>query len=163
MTLEQLASDSGLTKSYLSKIERGLSSPSIEAALKISSALGVTVERLFDQQAEQDSFSIVRGKNGTPGEADNYLSLVAGLLPSRIMRAFIVRPKATAQRGQIMSHHEGEEILFVLSGTIEMQVGKRKELLTKGDCVHFDSNKPHKLINVGSEPSSALVVVASKS
>ena len=39
MTLEQLATDSGLTRSYLSKLERGLSSPSIGSALKIAKAL----------------------------------------------------------------------------------------------------------------------------
>ena len=36
LTLEQLASDSGLTRSYLSKVERGISKPSIESALKLS-------------------------------------------------------------------------------------------------------------------------------
>ena len=50
MTLEQLATDSGLTRSYLSKLERGLSSPSIGSALKIAEALGTSLDRLYGQR-----------------------------------------------------------------------------------------------------------------
>nr|WP_249795124.1 cupin domain-containing protein [Bradyrhizobium sp. Oc8] len=37
-----------------------------------------------------------------------------------------------------MSHHEGEEILFILTGKIELHIGKRKEILNPGDCVQFE-------------------------
>ena len=162
MTLEQLATDSGLTRSYLSKLERGLSSPSIGSALKIADALGTTLDRLYGQHDDKDPVAVVRAKNGKPGEPGTYLSLVAGLAPDRLMRAFIVRPGRTAKRGRIMSHHEGEEILFMLTGRIELHIGKRKEVLNPGDCVQFDSTIPHKLIQVSSEPASALVVIATK-
>lgn len=44
VTLETLAEKTGLTKSYLSKVERGLNTPSIAAALKLAKALNVQVE-----------------------------------------------------------------------------------------------------------------------
>ncbi len=160
MTLEDLARDSGLTRSYLSKIERGVSTPSIEAALRIATALGVTVDRLFGQQLEEDIISIVRGNGSIAGGLSTHLSLVAGLRNDRVMRAFIVRPGKTHRRGRIMSHHEGEEILFVLSGDIEIQIGARRERLRPGDCVQFDSTIPHKLIALTDKPASALVVIA---
>lgn len=160
LTLENLARDSGLTRSYLSKIERGVSTPSIESALNIARALGVTVDRLFGQQPEEDVVSIVRGNGSIAGDPTTHLSLVAGLRNDRVMRAFIVRPGRTQKRGRIMSHHEGEEILFVLTGHIEMQIGARKERLEPGDCVQFDSTIPHKLTALTDEPASALVVIA---
>ena len=163
MTLEQLSQDSGLTRSYLSKVERGLSSPSIGTAIKIADALGTTLDKLYGQQDEDGPLTITRAKNGRAGEENTHLSLIAGLSPDRIMRAFIVRPTKTANRGRIMSHHEGEEILFVLTGKIEFLVSKRKEILYPGDCVHFDSTIPHKLTSLGSEPASALVVIADTS
>ena len=52
ITLEQLADKSGMTKSYLSKVERGLNTPSIAAALKLARALNVNVEELFDGEQE---------------------------------------------------------------------------------------------------------------
>jgi transcriptional regulator with XRE-family HTH domain len=162
MTLEQLATESGLTRSYLSKIERGLSNPSIESALTIASALGVTVEKLFGQNAQHEAIEIVRAARGTAGDPTSYLSLVAGLSQRRRgMRAFIVRPtRKKTSRNTVMSHHEGEEILFVLSGEIELKIGTRVEILKKGDCAHFDSTIPHKLTARTKERAEALVVIA---
>lgn len=161
LTLEDLARDSGLTRSYLSKVERGISTPSIESALSIAKALGVSVDRLFGQQPEEDVIAIVRGNGSIAGDPTTHLSLVAGgLNRDRAMRAFVVRPGKTQKRGRIMSHHEGEEILFVLTGDIEMQIGGRRERLSPGDCVHFDSTIPHKLTALTDEPASALVVIA---
>ncbi|MGJ7542372.1 helix-turn-helix domain-containing protein [Variovorax sp. LT1R16] len=160
MTLEDLARDSGLTRSYLSKIERGLSTPSIESALGIAKALGVTVDRLFGEQQKEDVISIVRGNGADAGDVENHLSLVAGINSKRVMRAFIVRPGMKQKRGRIMSHHEGEEIIFVLSGKIEMLVGTRRETLNPGDCVQFDSTIPHKLTALDDKPAAALVVIA---
>lgn len=161
MTLEQLATESGLTRSYLSKIERGLSNPSIGSALTIARALGITVEQLFGQDAQHDALEITRAPRGTAGDPTSYLSLIAGFAPGRGMRAFIVRPtQKKAGRSTVMSHHEGEELLFVLSGEIEMKIGTRIEILNKGDCAHFDSTIPHKLTARTSERTEALVVIA---
>ena len=61
MTLEMLAEKTGMTKSYLSKVERGLNTPSIAAALKLARALNVNVEELFaEEQAGQSRYSLVR-------------------------------------------------------------------------------------------------------
>ncbi len=165
MTLEDLAKDSGLTRSYLSKIERGISSPSIESALGLSKALGVTVEQLFGQHADEDPVTIVRGVKGNAGDPTTHLSLIAGLKSDHIMRAFIVRPSHQSKnqrRGRIMSHHEGEELLYVLSGQIEIQIGNRREILDPGDCVQFESTIPHKLVTLSEEPGSALIVIAAR-
>lgn len=160
MTLETLADEAGLTRSYLSKVERGLSNPSIGAAMSIARALGVTVERLFGQVAEDDSIRITRANRGRAGDSANYLSLLVGSA-GKAMRAFVVRPGQRSGRSTIMSHHAGEEVLFVLTGTIEIQLGARREVLSPGDCVHFDSTIPHKLKSLSKEPASALVVIAS--
>ena len=163
LTLEQLALGSGLTRSYLSKVERGISTPSIESALRIAAALGISVEKLFGHDEEDgDPITIVRASEGTGKDPDAYLTLVAGLNPNRTMRAFVVRPSNQSGRGRTTSHHDGEEILFVLKGKIEMLVGRETELLGAGDCVHFNSSMPHKLTSVGNIPAAALVVVSSE-
>lgn len=162
MTLEQLAEDSGLTRSYLSKIERGISVPSISSAFKIAAALGLSVEQLFGQSAESEPFTIVRANKGAVGDPQSHLSLIAGMQPEQSMRAFVIRPGQTPKRGRIMSHHDGEEILFILTGEIALQIGKTKEVLYAGDCVHFDSTIPHKLLSVSEKPAAALVVISAK-
>lgn len=160
MTLEQLSSKSGLTRSYLSKLERGLSAPSIGSAIQLSTALGISLDQMYGQEDDHDPITIVRSKNGKPGDPAMHLSLVAGIAPGRLMRAFIIRPGQTAQRGRMMSEHEGEEILFVLTGKIGLVIGKRREVLKPGDCIQFDSTIPHKLVALTNKPASALVVIA---
>ena len=112
--------------------------------------------------ARDDPVTIVRGNGQSAGDPGSHLSLVAGLNDSRAMRAFVVRPGQTQRRGRIMSHHEGEEIRFVLTGQIELQIGKRREVLNPGDCVQFDATIPHKLVALTEAAASALVVVAPK-
>ena len=160
LTLEQLAEDSGLTRSYLSKIERGVSSPSIESALKLAKALGVSVERLFGQDQSADPITITRASQSDA--ADNRMSLIAGIKPDSLMRAFILRPGQTQSRGRIMSHHDGEELLYVLSGRFELHIASRKEVISTGDCVQFDSTIAHQLFPLEPEDCSALIVVAAK-
>mgnify|MGYP006186936931 CR=1 FL=1 len=61
LTLETLAEKTAMTKSYLSKVERGLNTPSIAAALKLARALNVNVEELFaEDQPAQARYSLVR-------------------------------------------------------------------------------------------------------
>lgn len=160
MTLETLAEGTGLTRSYLSKVERGLSNPSIGAAMALARALGVKVEQLFGQNTDADLIRITRASKGKVGDPGSYLSLLVGGT-GKAMRAFVVRPGQKPLRNTIMSHHTGEEVLFVLSGTIEILLGARREILSVGDCVHFDSTIPHKLKSLSKEPASALVVIAS--
>lgn len=163
LTLEQMAQRSGLTRSYLSKVERGMSTPSIESALGIAAALGISVEKLFGHGEDGgEPLTIVRAADSTAKDPDAYLTLVAGINPDRRMRAFVVRPGSQSGRGRTTSHHDGEEILFVLKGKIEMLVGKQTEVLGPGDCVHFNSTIPHKLTSIGAVPASALVVVSSE-
>ncbi|WP_439892943.1 helix-turn-helix domain-containing protein (plasmid) [Ralstonia sp. 25C] len=161
LTLEQVAQSTGLTKSNLSKVERGLSSPSIESALAIAKAVGVTVDRLFGRPSEGDPITIIRPDRAEAADSPDAMSLVAGLSSNRVMRAFVIHPSHQAPRGRLMSHHEGEEILYVLEGEVELHIARRKENLTKGACVHFESATPHRLIAVGKKHSSVLVVVAS--
>src|SRR6202012_414149 len=66
LSLQDLADATELTKSYLSKVERGLSVPSIAVALKLSKALHVEVNRLFDDDAVEESITVVRVADRLP-------------------------------------------------------------------------------------------------
>ncbi|MGD7085980.1 helix-turn-helix domain-containing protein, partial [Ralstonia pseudosolanacearum] len=75
-TLEVLAERTGLTKSYLSKVERGLSVPSIAVAMKLAGALGVPAETLFGEPAAASAITVVRVPD-KPGIAYQILGPVA--------------------------------------------------------------------------------------
>jgi transcriptional regulator with XRE-family HTH domain len=60
ISLEELAQKSGLTKSFLSKLERGLSVPSISTAMALAKAFGLTVGQLVGEQEYDGAICVVR-------------------------------------------------------------------------------------------------------
>ena len=154
LTLDQLAQAAGLTRSYVSKLERGLSTPSIGVAMQLAGALGVTVERLFNNEATADALSITRAATDPTSES---ATLVSSPITGGHMSAFVLRPFKGRLRNP-SSHHEGEELVYVLSGSVELQLANRKERLHAGDSAHFNSTVPHKITSL-SEPEAQLLVV----
>ena len=58
--------------------------------------------------------------------------------------------------------HEGEELLHVLTGAIEWQVGMDKYTLKPGDTIHFDARIPHRGRSLA-QPATALAMMYSPS
>ncbi|HEX7826822.1 helix-turn-helix domain-containing protein [Mycolicibacterium llatzerense] len=155
MTLEELAAGTGLTKSYLSKVERGQSVPSIAAALKISRTLDVDVAQLFSDDPEVSTFTVERAADR--GTARNH-AIASGML-GKAMSPFVVRPGR-----QFAAHahptHPGQEFVFVHSGTIELNYDGRLVELSAGDSAYFDAATQHKLRQVGDDAAVAVVVTS---
>jgi mannose-6-phosphate isomerase-like protein (cupin superfamily) len=60
-----------------------------------------------------------------------------------------------------MRHH-GREYGYVISGTLEIQIGFQKFELNAGDSIAFDSTRPHRLFNKGDEPVHAIWFVVGR-
>jgi transcriptional regulator with XRE-family HTH domain len=98
VTLEALAEKSGMTKSYLSKVERGLNTPSIAAALKLAKALNVKVEELFSEDSVSlDSYSLVRSHE-RPETAPGYAVLAIRSASAACCRSSFIRRQNSATR-----------------------------------------------------------------
>jgi len=161
LTLEELAQAADMTRGYLSKIERGLSRPSIGGALKLAKALHVPVEELFGEPSDQDPVKITRAADAKANvDLRGSPRVVAGTSPGHRMLAVLLRPGDVEAGQSPMSHHDGEEILFVVKGRINLQLAERKETLGPGDCAHFNSTVPHKITAVGDKDAEVLLVIA---
>ena len=84
LSLEQLAQRSGLTKSYLSKVERGLCTPSISSALKLAQALAVDVALLFGSPTDDSQLCITRAGDALRVSSAEPAGRVIELLASQI-------------------------------------------------------------------------------
>lgn len=163
MSLDQLAAAANLTKSYLSKIERGISVPSIATALKVAASFKVTVGQLLGEEQGDESICVVRRADRKPfirdGSASGYnYEMVAAPKRFKTMEPFIMRPPLKFQ-GDRFFEHVGEEFIFVLSGAMEVQFSNRRITLKAGDAIYFDSHLPHRSRSLGRKPAEALVVV----
>lgn len=156
LTLEALAQSTGLTRSYVSKVERGLSAPSVGVAIKLAQALDVPVERLFGAAAAADAVSVFRAAGADPAQGPR---IVAGASGRHRMVAFVLTPGQKQPRPPRMSDHEGEEILYVLRGTVRLHLAGRSEELRAGDCAQFDASIPHRVEQQGPDEAEVLLVV----
>ncbi|MGV9666554.1 helix-turn-helix domain-containing protein [Nocardia niigatensis] len=158
MTLEALAERTGLTKSYLSKVERQLSMPSIAVAMKIAQALDVDVGRLFSEEASETKIVVDRAADAVDGE--RYRSIAASML-GRSMSPFLVRPTATFTE-EPHRDHTGQEFLFVHTGTVELEYDGRTTTLHEGDCAYLDATIAHRIRSVGATPAQVVVVAGNE-
>ena len=163
MTLDQLAKASSLTKSYISKVERGLSVPSISTAMKIAESLELSVGQLLGETQYDDAISVVRKKERLSfmrkGSSSGYnYEMLAPGKQFKTMEPFIMRPPLKFQDDHHFNH-SGQEIIFVLSGQMEVDFGGERYQLGKGDCIYFDAHVPHRSRSLKGKIAEALVVV----
>lgn len=162
LTLDALASSTGLTKSYLSKVERGLSTPSIAVALKIARALDTDVGQLFSENPDETVMTVERHDERVqiPEDASTSAAVydaMATRMVRKSMQPFIVHP--TTEAGSEYMEHAGEEFIFVQSGVVEVTIPNRVIVLEQGDSMYFDSNTPHRIRSVSDDRAVLLVVV----
>jgi quercetin dioxygenase-like cupin family protein len=75
------------------------------------------------------------------------------------LRAFMVTIDPHQAHKPVAYKHEGEEFIFVLGGELEFTLGSRTHVLKEEESIHFNSDIPHKLKSLSSEPTRCLVVL----
>jgi transcriptional regulator with XRE-family HTH domain len=160
LTLDALAEAVGLDKGFLSRLERGRKSPSVATLLRLSAALGVPVAELLGEALPEDAIRVTRAarrRREAPGPASHGIeALTQGAAP---LAAFIIHLAGEfAEDGP--HEHEGEELLYVLSGAVELAFADRSLMLRQGDAAEFPGHLPHRLRRVGAAPAGVLVAVA---
>lgn len=160
-SLEALAERTGLTKSYLSKVERGLSTPSIAVAIKVARALGVDVEELFSDEPTTEAIIVTRASERTPlgEEARATVQGIASGASAKRMLPFVLYPPPEFVPSAF-KEHEGEELLFVHKGTIEMAFPHETVELRTGDSLYFNALIPHMIRSIGKVQAQVLIVVS---
>jgi transcriptional regulator with XRE-family HTH domain len=153
LTLDELADATGLTKSYLSKVERGHSTPSIAAAMKIARALDADVAQLFSDDPTVSAITVERSSERT---ANRHHAVAAAML-GKSMSPFMVRPGRQFSTHTHVSH-PGQEFVFVHAGVVDLSYDGDVTVLKTGDCAYFDASLPHRLRQSGSEPAEVIVV-----
>ncbi|MET4324085.1 cupin domain-containing protein [Bradyrhizobium sp. RT5a] len=153
ITLDALGDAAGLSKGYLSQIERGTSSPSVKALHSISRALGVTIGWFFPPNTEDDDNLrdyVVRSSSRRKltfvgGITDELLSPNLGRQLELLRCTF----PPGSESGREPYTHQGEEAGFVVSGALDLWIGERHVVLNEGDSFAFASDLPHRYANSG--------------
>jgi transcriptional regulator with XRE-family HTH domain len=165
MTLEKFSDMTGLSKSFLSQIERGITEPSITSLKKIAKQFGFSVVNLFQNgdspnsgwtyhQSEQkgpmvkhvEKAEVVRADRrkrfALPGSTVMYDLMTPDM--NRQIEVMYMRVKKGDHSGdEPIVDPPGEKVGLVLKGSIEFTVGGESYLLNEGDSLYYPAHVPH--------------------
>lgn len=165
MSQENLAELCGLTKGYISKIEKSDTAPPFSTLIKIAVALNVDITVLTAEKLELPGelhLSIIRkgeGKKISSSTLEGYhYEALAPKKGGKNMEPFLLMP---AFDEKAVFSHEGEEFMYVLEGVHEFIYDKKKYILKKGDSVYFDSRISHTGRSIGKKKAKILAVMYS--
>lgn len=153
-TLATLAEKVGLSTTQLSRIESGTRQPSIGTLIEIAHAFGVSLSRLVDEQYSAP-YHLTRANTRIARLGSKQaLTLLSGDFPG-LHAVHLVLPSRSSGPD---ARHSGEEWLYVLTGTIDVQIGSETIALATGDAIHFPSHTTHRVHNPGDTSAEILLV-----
>ena len=158
LTQEELADRCELSKSFISLLERDLTSPSLDTLSDLMEALGSDLPTFFREKDEK----LVFGSEDifVKEDPDGLKGMIRWLIPSaqkNQMEPILVEMAPGGQTAED-DPHEGEEFGYVLSGTIRIVLGDRVERVRKDESFYFRHAAPHKLVNAGKSACRVLWV-----
>lgn len=146
LTLQALCDDAGLSVGYLSQVERGQATPSLGTLAQIAQGLDVGLEYFITTPKPADSLtrSGARPQFSIDGSAMMYEAISTDLPGAELSSYLLHVPPGYAS--EVVSH-EGEEIIFLLNGTITQTLGGQTLILQQGDSLHYVGSTPHSWSN----------------
>jgi transcriptional regulator with XRE-family HTH domain len=166
MSLRELAARVGCTVSMLSKVESGQASPSLKLLTHWCDVLQTSYASVFEE-AEPEVVVVQRAgqrqvvwlDSGQGGMAPTRLEQLVPYAEGRKFNAnlYTVPPGGGSQG---LLSHDGEEVGYVIAGTVELCVAGQVYRLGAGASFYFPSHLPHSYRNVGRTPARILWVGA---
>lgn len=167
MTVADLARQSTLSPGMLSKVENGLTSPSLATLSALASALNVPVTALFRMYEETREASFVPAGKGLNIErqgtrAGHHYQLLghsSGQSPS--VEPYLV---TLTEKSDVfpLFQHEGVEFIHLLEGEVIYRHAARTYHLKPGDSLYFDADAPHGPEELVQLPIKMLVVITGR-
>lgn len=166
MTLEDLSSRTGLSKSFISEVEREIASLTITSLQKIAEALDVPLSDFFPPPSPvSNGVRVTRAGEGSEFRMEatqNWIySSLAANFPGRVLEPLLITLLPGHTRVEPYSH-PGEEFGLVLEGTLTVLVEDKEFGLGPGDSIHLSSPVPHNWENRTDKPVKAILVSTPK-
>ena len=163
LSLEALAEKSEVSRSMISLIERGQSSPTAVVLERLATGLGVPLSTLFEAPAEEaghllraadqlqwrDPQSGYVRRNVSPSGVQSPIQVVEVAFPAGASVAYETSTRDVRVDQQV----------WMLAGRMNIQVGEQLYPLETGDCLAFQLDRPTRFHNPGDEPARYAVVI----
>jgi transcriptional regulator with XRE-family HTH domain len=153
LTIQELAEKSQVSSNMISRIERGLTIPSVEILMKLAGVFDKSINYFVEEVST--THEIV---HSSPGRRDRTVyddesnmhteSFTSGLRDPQFMSFFCTVPPG-GRSGIKNMYHPGDELIVLLEGKLKVNIAGETHLLNPGDSLSFKSHLPHRWDNVG--------------
>lgn len=159
LTLDQVAGSAGLTKGFVSRLERDDVSPSVASLVAVCGVLGLRVGELFDPPRT----ALIRAGEGRlinfGGEGAVERLVTPGTQDALEVIHAVIEPGGTGGDELYVLASEAE-CAYVLRGSVEVVLEHGSETLREGDALTFPGNAPHTWRNPGDKECEVLWILA---
>ncbi|NLY36200.1 MAG: helix-turn-helix domain-containing protein [Tissierellia bacterium] len=156
LTQEELAHRSDLTKGFISQLENGNTSPSVDTMESIVMALGTNMSDFFKEENavhvvyyKEDAFTALYEKLG---------SKVSWIVPDAQKNQMepILLELEVGGSSKLYTPFEGEAFGYVLQGQVGLNYGEEQYQIVTGDCFYFEANRTHSIMNTSNQQAKLL-------
>lgn len=162
LSLRELATMVDLSASFLSQIEQGKASPSIENLKKIATSLDVRVSYLIEDEEVKKNSDLIRKEDRKFVESidsNTTLSLLTSSNIEKSMEPILYEIGPGGESGRSFYTHHGEEFIFILEGSLDIYIDEEVHTLYEGDSFYFKSTQRHRFKNSTDRKARAIWVV----
>jgi len=137
LSLRALAELSGLSTNAISLIERGDNSPTVSSLHNLATALAVPITAFFEQKLDGQVIHLKKSRRPTSETAGVRMENLGSGLPNQQIEPFLmtIQPGGSSTSGQIT--HSGEELVYVLRGSLVCRINEEEYPLEEGDSLLF--------------------------
>ncbi len=163
LSLVELGKQAGLSAAMLSKIETGKLFPTLKTLELVCVPLQVELRQFFSSDGkplcaitrQKDRIRLPESRKAKkPAYCFESLDFMAN---ERKLNSYLAEFQPVELKDLTMHERPGEELVFVLSGTLSVHIGKEEHTLHSGDSMCFDSSVPHGYRRKGKELCRALI------
>lgn len=162
LTLKVVAEKASISEGFLSQVENDVNSPSVDSLMRICRALDIDAGNLISEANKREQIVLINKSDWNDIEPSHTGFATRRFFPPED-RSVVDSSVLAIEPGKSIPVRKniknGQEILCVLQGSVELVLSDEKFSLTEGDSVHFHANtESQKITNVSSRTSFVLWV-----
>jgi transcriptional regulator with XRE-family HTH domain len=162
LTLQALSDSSRVSKSMISKIERGDVQPSLDIAVRLAEALKSTLSEMLRHDEYARVVIIPRKDQSVVADPKGQWErrLLSPIFTGANLEVLYATVKPKVKMGTFPSHAKGtEEYIAVLRGELRISINGASYSLHSGDSLFFEADNDHSLENPASRPAEYLIII----
>lgn len=164
-TLEQLANQSGVSRSMLSQIERGKANPTLAVTCKIAEAFNISIAELIEEPWTQPSIEVTRGNDKNTilrNDKSAFIQVLTPVHSAENTEFYLLKLPAEGELNSLPHFKGTKEIITVQSGSVTVISGSDTTQLNAGDSAYYLADQDHRIINTSKETAIIYMVASFK-